>query len=181
MLPIQKIASNISKTLINPGNLANDLTYFWSVVAWDNHGASTVGPGWYFTTINSNNNPPNKPSKPFGQKNGKIGQNYSYTINTTDPDGDQVYYNWSWGDNTYSGWIGPYDSGEKINESHIWTMKGNYEIKVKARDIYGYKSEWSDPLSITMPKSKAGGIPLFLQRFFQRFPFFEKILNLCYN
>jgi hypothetical protein len=31
-----------------------------------------------------------------------------------------------------------------------------------------------------MPKSKAVGISLFLQRFFQRFPFFEKILNQYY-
>ena len=127
---------------------------------------------------NISNNPPNKPSKPVGQINGMIRQEYSYTTNTTDPDGNQVYYNWSWGDNAYSGWIGPYDSGEKINESHIWAMKGNYEIKVKARDIYGYESEWSDPLAIRMPKIYTyNPIIQLLLKMLERFPFFEKILN----
>ena len=49
------------------------LTYFWNVVEWDNHNASTIGPSWHFTTINPDNRPPNKPSKPSGQIKGKIG------------------------------------------------------------------------------------------------------------
>jgi len=127
---------------------------------------------------NFSNDSPNKPSKPVGQINGKIRQEYSYTTNTTDPDGNQVYYNWSWGDNTYSGWIGPYDSGEKINESHIWTIKDNYEIKVKARDIYGAESDWSEPLTIRMPKTYTYNTKMeLLLKMLERFPFFEKILK----
>ena len=118
MLPIQKIASNKSNTSINPGNLVNGLTYFWNVVAWNNHNVSTVGPSWHFTTINTDNRSPNKPNKPSGQTIGKIGENYSYTTSTTDPEADQLYYNWSWGDGTYSGWIGPYTNGETVNDSH---------------------------------------------------------------
>ncbi|MCJ7570683.1 MAG: Ig-like domain-containing protein, partial [Candidatus Thermoplasmatota archaeon] len=182
MPPFQKIASNISNMSINPGNLVNGLTYFWSIVAWDNHNASTVGPGWYFTTINPNNRPPNKPSKPSGQTKGKIGQNYSYTTSTTDLDGDQLYYNWSWGDSTYSGWIGPYYSGENVNESHNWTKKGNYEIKVKAKDIFDTESDWSDPLAIRMPKIyTCNQIIQQLMNMLHRFPFIEKILNQYSN
>jgi len=52
------------------------------------------------TVNNAGNNPPNKPVKPSGQVSGNVTVEYIYTTNTTDPDRDQVYYNWSWGDGT---------------------------------------------------------------------------------
>jgi hypothetical protein len=39
-------------------------TYYWKIVAWDNHGASAVGPVWHFTTIAKPNQPPNTPNTP---------------------------------------------------------------------------------------------------------------------
>jgi hypothetical protein len=178
LVPIQKIASNISNTSINSVNLVNGLTYFWNVIAWDNYGASTVGPSWYFTTIKSDNRSPNKSNKPSGQTKGKIGQNYMFITNTTDPEADQLYYNWSWGDGTYSGWRGIYDSGEIVNMSHSWAEKGSYSIKVKAKDVSGAESEWSEPLSVRMPKIYIKH-PIFqiLINMLERFPFFEKIIR----
>ncbi len=100
------------------------------------------------------NNPPNKPSKPSGETTGKTGDEYNYQTSTTDPDSDQVYYKWDWGSET-SGWLGPYDSGVTISTPHIWNEDNDYEIKVKAKDVYGEESEWSDPLTVTMPKNNA--------------------------
>jgi len=177
MPPLEKIASNITAKSYNPGPLAYSLTYFWKVVAWDIRGLSTVGPVWYFTTMNATNNPPNKPSKPSGVTNGKIGQEYSYTTITTDPDGDQVYYLWDWGDGNNSGWLGPYNSGITTGVTHNWTIKGSYSIKVKAKDIHGNESNWSDPLPITMPFSYHMTLLQLLQRFFQRFPHTFPILR----
>ncbi|MCJ7570849.1 MAG: DNRLRE domain-containing protein, partial [Candidatus Thermoplasmatota archaeon] len=177
MPPIQKIASNISTITISPGTLSNCLTYFWNVVAWDNNGLSTDGPWWDFTTINITNNPPSKPSKPIGQINGTKGISYLYTSNTTDPDGDQVYYLWDWGDDSFSQWLGPLESGEITNALHSWA-KGSYNIRVKAKDIYGLESEWSYLLSIRMPKKYIyNPIVQLLFKMLERFPFFEKILN----
>ena len=31
---------------------------------------------------------------------------------STNPDGDNIFYLFDWGDDTNSGWIGPYKSGE---------------------------------------------------------------------
>jgi len=176
MPPLEKIASNITAKSYNPGPLAYSLTYFWKVVAWDIHGLSTVGPVWYFTTMNATNNPPNKPSKPSGVTNGKVGQEYSYTTSTTDPDGDQMYYLWDWGDGNNSGWLGPYNSGVTAGVTHNWTIKGSYSVKVKAKDIYGKESGWSDSLPITMPYTYKP-ILQFLEWLFERFPHAFPILR----
>ena len=127
--------------------------------------------------------PPDKPQTPSGPANGKPGIEYTYTSSTTDLTGDQIYYFWDWGDGNYSGWIGPYSSGETVKVGHIWTKKGSYQIKVKAKDIYDYGSKWSDPLSVTMPRNKAINLPFlqFLQNFLQDhpnlFPILQKIIQ----
>lgn len=100
-----------------------------------------------------NNSPPNKPTTPEGPINGKVGFEYFYTSSTTDSDGDDLFYIFDWGDESDSGWIGPYDSGEDVNTSHIWSKLGRYSIKVKVKDIYGRESEWSDLLIMRMTTS----------------------------
>ena len=117
------------------------------------------------------NEPPNKPAKPSGQTNGKAGTLYTYSSTTTDPNGGQVYYWFDWGDNTTSGWVGPYASGAPGNASHTWTSQGSYNIQVKAKDAYDTESIWSDPLSVTMPKNKAFTFNFnLLNWLFERFP-----------
>ena len=103
------------------------------------------------TVIITGNNPPSKPSI-SGPTTGKPRRSYTYTASTTDPNEDQIYYMFDWGDGTNSGWLGPYDSGSTVSATHKWRDKGNYEIRVKARDVLGAESEWSDPLPVAMPK-----------------------------
>ena len=116
------------------------------------------------------NNPPNKPTTPSGEASGKVNVSYTYGSSTTDSDGDQIYYLFDWGDGTDSGWVGAYDSGDVCQESHIWTTKGSYSIKVKAKDSSGAESVWSDPLPITMPYSYNKPTLQFLELLLQRFP-----------
>jgi len=94
----------------------------------------------------ANNSPPVKPSRPDGPSAGEAGLEYLYSSNTTDPDEDDIYYLFDWGDGTDSDWIGPFESGESVNASHIWSEKGLYKLKAKAKDIYESESDWSDPL-----------------------------------
>ena len=149
-----KVSSNQSGTTYDPGTMNYLTTYYWKIVAWDNHGASKAGPVWHFTTKEVPNSPPNKPQKPSGETSGETGQEYTYTTSTTDPNNDQVYYNWSWGDGTYSGWLGPFNSGATATATYSWTEQGTYSIKVKAKDIHNAESVWSDPLPVTMPLSQ---------------------------
>jgi len=98
---------------------------------------------------------PEKPEKPDGPTSGKRGEEYNYSSLTIDPEGDVVYYFFDWGDETNSGWLGPYNSGEKCVASHIWNEKGKYELRVKARDIHHGESDWSDPLPINIIKTRS--------------------------
>jgi len=98
---------------------------------------------------------PVKPEDLDGPTSGKINEEYTYTASTTDPDGDQLYYLFDWDDGEFSEWIGLYDSGDTAEASHTWTEQGDYEIKVKAKDEHGVQSDWSDPLSISMPRDQA--------------------------
>ena len=121
------------------------------------------------------NNPPEK-SIINGPNKGKTGTIMYYTFYSSDPDGDDLYYCVDWGDGAGEICLGLFPSNTYVNESHIWDEKGTYIIKAKAEDIYGLISPEAT-LEVTMPKNKVMNILLFLQRFFQRFPFFEKILN----
>lgn len=97
------------------------------------------------TTLNTYINlAPNKPSTPSGTSTGTLETMYTYTASTTDPDGDQVSYMFDWGDGTFSEWIGPYDSGEEASSEHSWDVSDTYQIRVKAKDVTGAESEWSN-------------------------------------
>ena len=95
---------------------------------------------------------------------------------TTDPDDDQLFYQWDWGDESFSQWLGPYNSGEKISTSHSWS-EGSYNIKVKAMDSNLEEGAWSDSLAISIPRNKAiNPFLLFLERLMGQFPILEQIL-----
>lgn len=120
---------------------------------------------------------PLKPDEPDGPPSGKVGTKYTYTGSTTDPDGDTIYYLFDWGDGTYSGWVGPYNSGAEGEASHTWDERGTYAIRVKAKDDHGVQSEWSDPLPVNMPKARFVHNP-FVLRLLERFPHAFPVLRL---
>ncbi len=99
------------------------------------------------------NEAPDTPEQPSGPSTGSIGLEYTFSSRTTDPDGDELYYNWSWGDDNYSGWLGPYESGVICEAPYTWNNEGAFNITVKAKDKYG-ESDWSDPLKIRITESK---------------------------
>ena len=116
---------------------------------------------------------PETPAAPNGPDHGVPEDDYEFTAITTDPDGDQLYYMFDWGDGEFSDWEGPFSSGESATSSHSWIDLGDYDIKVMAKDEWGRKSNWSDvtvfPIvensppnipTITGPTSGRIGVPL---------------------
>ena len=153
-------------TSFTGSGIGNTETNIWSVTgtyqvkvqAKDIPGATSSWSDPLTVIISSGENePPNKPSTPSGKTNGKAGVTYQYSSTTTDPDGDLISYLFDWGDGSDSGWTTAVPSGITMIESHSWNEQGDYQVKVKARDINFAESEWSEPLSISMPKNKQIG------------------------
>ena len=94
--------------------------------------------------------PPETPTIPDGPEEMVQFTETTFSSSTTDPDGDNIFYLFDWGDGNNSGWIGPYTSGQTGEASHIWTELGDYEVKVKARDKYNSQSDWSGPHMISI-------------------------------
>jgi len=132
--------------------------------------------------INDNYEAPEKPERPIGTLKGKVGKEYTYSTILFDPDGDQMYCKWDWGDGTFSDWLGPYNSDVDVEASHIWNERGSYLIKAKAKDVYDAESDWSEPLSSSMPR-KGLSVPLLnfveklLDRFPHAFPMLRELMN----
>jgi hypothetical protein len=110
-------------------------------------------PYTYCLPVGGNNSAPDKPEKPEGPKIGEPGSPVNYSTSTIDPESSSIYYMWDWGDGTFSTWLGPFNSSDICIASHSWDERGIYSIKVKAKDIYGEESDWSDPVIIIMPKT----------------------------
>jgi hypothetical protein len=132
-----------------------------------------------YTAILNANSAPEIPQRPDGPDEGKPGTVYLFSTMTTDPDGDCIFYQFSWGDGTFSEWVGPFASGEEEGTTHSWDEQGVYEVKVKAKDTFGSESDWSEPFAITMPKDKALFFTLLdiLEQFFPQLFSFLRGLN----
>jgi hypothetical protein len=60
-LPDEQVSSNQSATSYNPTTMDHGAIYYWRIVSRDDHGDSTAGPIWQFTT----NNLPYEPGDPY--------------------------------------------------------------------------------------------------------------------
>jgi nitroreductase len=94
------------------------------------------------TNGSTQNNPPLTPTL-TGPSSGQRGILYNFTVVTTDPDGDDIYYFLDWGDGANSGWTGPFPSGMMATLNHIWSQPGTYTIQAKARDTHSLESSWT--------------------------------------
>ena len=129
------------------------------------------------------NQKPDVPDSPTGPTEGTPNTEYMYKASTIDLDDDRILYNFSWGDETYSGWVGPFDSGDEAFAMHAWDEKGTYDIRVKAKDTKGDESDWSDPLVVSMPMNNAISNPILLWIYniiINHFPIFGSILQMLF-
>jgi hypothetical protein len=112
------------------------------------------------------NDPPAEPNI-NGPPSGNIEEVYEYTFQTTDPDGNQVFYFIDWGDGDTIEWDGPYESGEQVTFSHSWSTEATYTIRAQAKDEWDYESTWGE-LQVNIPRDRAAYNHFFLraQRFF---------------
>jgi PKD repeat protein len=120
-----------------------------------------------WATINGDNAAPSTPEI-TGKIQGKPHVMMNFTITSTDPDDDNLFYVVDWGDETNSS-VGPYASGDIISVTHAWSTKGTYVVRCQARDIAGAESDWGT-LSVKIPFTIGQPVGSFLEWLFERFP-----------
>ena len=99
-------------------------------------------------------NAPYIPYKPSGPTIGYINTPYTYSTVTTDPNNANIRYGWDWdGNGMAEEWTGYYPSGTPIELSHSFNSPGEYNVRVKAKNTLGIKSELSQPLKVIISES----------------------------
>jgi len=142
--PPPQVATGQIPNTYNPVTLTYSTTYYWKIVAHDDHSNASTGPVWSFTTVA--NQPPAQPSNP-SPVNNSINQqlNTQLSWTCTDPENDPLTYD------AYFGTVNPppqVSAGQTGASYNPGTL--NYSItyfwKVVAHDDHGNTTEgpvWS--------------------------------------
>jgi hypothetical protein len=109
----------------------------------------------------------------------------NYTVVTSDPDGDDVYYVVYYLDSfegtpfIFEYTIGPYKSGEEATTEILFLSKGTHTLQVGAIDTAGLESAWGT-LDITVPRIHSFNSLFlkFLERFPNAFPILRHLLRV---
>ncbi len=84
---------------------------------------------------------------------GAVSSQCQLTASATDPEGDQIYYVFSWGDGTAdtrmpgSGFVA---SGTAQTATHTWNTAGSFTVRVYAYDEANHQSVSSDPVLVNI-------------------------------
>jgi len=142
------VSENQTSTVYDPGVLVVEKTYYWMIVCYDVFGKCTYGDLWWFST--GDNQPPFKPVIVQSEDYGKTDYELEFSAVAIDPEDDDIYYQWQWGDGSTSDWLGPLNSGKTVTSEHEWEEVGSYLISVKAKDENGAEGYLSDPVELVI-------------------------------
>ncbi len=93
--------------------------------------------------VTASNAPPNPPTI-VGPVNGDTSTSYPFTFTATDPNGDQIQYDVDWNnDGTSEVTSLLVNSGVGIVGNRSWPAPGTYTFQVRARDVAGLVSGWT--------------------------------------
>ena len=107
------------------------------------------------------NDAPEIPDTPTGPSSGTIGTEYVFSTESIDPNDDQIKYGWDWdGDGDVDVWSGYYTSGDSMSITHTYDIAGTYYIKVKAKDIYGAESDFSNVKTVVIVENTVPNQPV---------------------
>ena len=137
------------------GQTENVLYYADSDGNWSIRVSRYIGEGTYTLILSPVNYPPATPSTPSGPASGYVYTSYTYNTSTTDPENDNIYYEFDWNDNTPTTIVGPYASGATASAQHWWKYPTSYQPKVRAKDVHGFWSNWSNTASLTLTQNDA--------------------------
>ena len=122
------IPSGTAKDIQNDWAGPGDKTFAVRAVD-ENSGVSN----WTSHTITLQNQAPATPSL-SGPTTGAPNTTYTYTVSSTDPEGDSISYEVTWGDGSAT------TTTANTTASHAWSTRSDYTITARAIDAYGATS-----------------------------------------
>ena len=134
------VSSGQGSTNYNLDRLGEETSYYWKIVARDNHGNSTSGTVWQFTTGGSGNQSPTVPINPNPANNAtSVSTTINLSWSCTDPDGDPLIYD------VYFGTDPSLDTNELVSTNQSGTVCNletleettTYYWKIVAKDDHG--------------------------------------------
>lgn len=90
---------------------------------------------------------PDTPAAPTGPESGLLEDSHDFSTTPSDPDADDVFLMWDWGDET-GDWLGPYASDQVFNIQRQWSNPGIYNVRVKVKDVWDEESPWSEATEV---------------------------------
>ncbi len=146
------IGDDIKTTNIDPGTLAFTTTYYWQIIASDNHGAISTGPVWYFTT-RGNTAPyvPNTPDPTNGETDVYINTNLDWIGG--DPENDPTTYDVYFGTSTSPPLVAANVTTSDY-DLDILDFNTQYYWKIVSWDSYGLTTsgpEWTFTTEMNQP------------------------------
>jgi hypothetical protein len=141
---------------------------YWPSYYWD---YSVVT---YALVIECINNVPDAPIID-GPTEGVVDTPYTYTLNSVDSDGDDVYFYIKWGDG-YDDETSIVPSGTDVTVTHTWKKVKNYTIEITAKDIFNEDSNISS-FEVNIPRFRYAKYQIN-QRMFELFPLIKRFVNL---
>jgi len=112
-----------------------------------------------------------------GETGGTTGEKYGYAVKFYDDEYNDGILEMDWDDGSaveYSPYLG---AEEEYTFEHIFASDGAYNIKVRAIDTLGAKSDWEN-LIVSMPKQKnVNNLAFLFEKITKFFPIIEIILN----
>jgi outer membrane protein assembly factor BamB len=88
------------------------------------------------------------PDTPMGAATGMKGVPYTCSTQVTSDDGEDVAYQFDWGDGQQSNWSGFLPSGTFWADSHVYGDNGRVDIRARAKSTNKGAGDWSDPLEV---------------------------------
>lgn len=140
-------ANDLASNVFDPGLLNANTHYYWSVVAQDEHGATTAGPVWEFTTATGASCPINLALQSPQVNDLDVSINGSVTSSCS----TITRLNWQWGDGT--------SEDRWFPASHTYATAGAYTITVVAYNDLGESKSATKAVNIGLDTRNMVYIP----------------------